>query len=173
MLQCSLIQGFAPSDRFCVAFKKTSQEVIDFYASQSSIPIPGVPRFDSRRVVDGQRLIQFLKPLPPTSAGRQFELRTKVIGVYDKGRVGSVVETEQQLVEKGNGEVYAQMVGSAVFIGQGNWGGPKGPSTKAFPPPEGRRPDAVFELKLTPETALLYRWEPQSPTLLFAFCRAD
>ncbi len=133
--------------------------MIDFYSAQSSIPIPNVPKFDPRRVVDGQRLIQFLKPLPPSSAGRRFELRSKVIGVYDKGKVGSVVETEQLLVEKRDNEeeVYARMVGSAVFIGQGNWGGPKGPSTAAFPPPEGKRPDGVFELKLSNEAALLYR----------------
>ncbi|ERF74413.1 hypothetical protein EPUS_06591 [Endocarpon pusillum Z07020] len=107
----------------------------------------------------GQRLIQFLKPLPPTSAGKRFELRSKVIGVYDKGKVGSVVETEQLLVEKKGGneeDVYARMVGSAVFIGQGNWGGPKGPSTAAFPPPEGK-PEGAFELKLSNEAALLYR----------------
>jgi peroxisomal enoyl-CoA hydratase 2 len=133
--------------------------VIDFYASESSTPIPDVPKFDHRRVVDGQRLIQFLRPLPPTSVGRQFELRSKVIGVYDKGKVGTVVETEQLLVEKGGKkEVYTRIVGSAVFIGQGNWGGPKGPSTEAFPPPEGRTPDGVFELKLSNEAALLYRW---------------
>jgi peroxisomal enoyl-CoA hydratase 2 len=81
-----------------------------------------------------------------------------VIGVYDKGKVGSVVETEQLLVEKGGREeVYTRMVGSAVYIGQGNWGGPKGPSTEAFPPPEGKKPDGVFELRLSDEAALLYR----------------
>jgi peroxisomal enoyl-CoA hydratase 2 len=119
-----------------------------------------VPKFDPRRVVDGQRLIQFLQPLPPTSTDRKFELRSKVLGVYDKGRVGSVVETEQLLVERKEGGeevVYTRMVGSAVFIGQGNWGGPKGPSTEASPPPEGREPDGVVEVKLGDEAALLYR----------------
>ena len=69
----------------------------------------------------------FLKPLPPTSAGREFELRTRVVGVYDKGKVGSVVETETVLQEKG-GDVYTKSVGSAFMVGQGNWGGPKGES---------------------------------------------
>lgn len=76
-------------------------------------------------MVDGQRLIVFLKPLPPSSQGREFELRSKVIGVYDKGKAGSVVETETILAEKG-GDDYAKTVGSAFFVGQGNWGGPKG-----------------------------------------------
>lgn len=68
----------------------------------------------------------FLKPLPVSSAGRQFELRSSVIGVYDKGKVGSVVETEQQIVDKETGEIYTKAVGSGFFVGQGNWGGPKG-----------------------------------------------
>ena len=67
----------------------------------------------------------FLKPLPPSSAGREFELRSKVLGVYDKGKAGSVVETELVLAEK-SGDVYTKAVGSAFFVGQGNWGGPKG-----------------------------------------------
>lgn len=45
--------------------------------------------------------------------------------MYDKGKAGSVVETETVLVEKG-GDVYSRAVGSAFFVGQGNWGGPKG-----------------------------------------------
>ena len=131
--------------------------MIDFYASQSSTPIPGVPKFDARRVVDGQRLIQFLKPLPPTSQGKHFDLKSKVIGVYDKGKAGSVVETEQTIVDRESGEVYSRAVGSGFFIGQGNWGGPKGPSTQNFPPPEGKKPDAVLTRQLTNESALLYR----------------
>ena len=87
--------------------------------------VPDVPKFDPRRVVDGQRLMTFLKPLPPTSEGRTFELRTKVIGVYDKGKAGSVMDIETVLMERG-GDIYTKVVGSAFFVGQGNWGGPKG-----------------------------------------------
>ena len=79
---------------------------------------------DARRVVDGQRYIEFLKPLPTTSEGKKFETRSKVVGVYDKGKAGTVVETQQELVSEG--EVYTRAVGSGFFVGQGNWGGPKG-----------------------------------------------
>jgi hypothetical protein len=88
-----------------VAFKGTTQEVIDFYAKSGSKPIPGVPKFDPRRVVDGQRMMQFLKPLPPTSEGKTFVLKSKVIGVYDKGKAGSVLETERLIVDRDTGEV--------------------------------------------------------------------
>ncbi|KIW53599.1 hypothetical protein PV05_09154 [Exophiala xenobiotica] len=148
-----------PTYSIILPFKKTTQEVIDFYAAQASNPIPGVPKLDSRRVVDGQRLLQFLKPLPVTSEGRRFELRSKVLGVYDKGKPGTVVETEQTIVDKDTGEVYTRAVGSGFFVGQGGWGGPKGPSTINYPPPKGREgsPDKVSETQLTPESAHLYR----------------
>lgn len=148
-----------PTYPIILPFKKTSQEVIDFYAAQAANPIPGVPKLDARRVVDGQRLIQFLKPLPPTSEGKTFELRSKVLGVYDKGKPGTVVETEQLIVDKSSGEVYVRAVGQGFFVGQGGWGGPKGPATPAFPPPKGREnnPDATHVNQLTKESALLYR----------------
>jgi peroxisomal enoyl-CoA hydratase 2 len=132
--------------------------VIDFYAAQAATPIPGVPKFDSRRVLDGQRRMTFLKPFPPTSAGRTFELRSKVVGVYDKGKSGSVVETQQDIVDKATGESYVRAVGSAFFVGQGNWGGPKGPATENFPPPQGKKPDAISVHQTTTESALLYRY---------------
>lgn len=98
----------------------------DFYARQQATKIPGVPDLDHRHGVDGQRKITVLKPLPPTSAGRKFELRNKVIGVYDKGKPGSVVETEQSIVDAQSGEVYSKVQSSGFLVGQGGWGGPKG-----------------------------------------------
>jgi len=146
-----------PTYPIILPFKKNSQEVVDFYAAQKATKIPGVPEFDARRVVDGQRKIEFYKPLPTTSAGRKFESRTKVLGVYDKGRPGAVVETQTDLVDVANGDIYARVIGSAFYIAQGNWGGPKGPPTENFPPPKGKEPDAVLEHQTTKESALLYR----------------
>ncbi|KAI1336840.1 Thioesterase/thiol ester dehydrase-isomerase [Xylariaceae sp. FL0016] len=146
-----------PTYPVILPFKKSTQEVIDFYAAQEAIKIPGVPDFDARRVVDGQRLVQFLKPLPTTSAGRKFEVRSKVLGVYDKGRPGTVIETQQDLVDAGTGDVYTRAIGSAFYVAQGNWGGPKGPATENFPPPKGKQPDVEFEDQTTEQTALLYR----------------
>lgn len=85
-----------------------------------------MPKFDSRRVVHGEQAISFLKPLPTSSEGKDFEIRSKILGVYDKGKPGSVVEKEQLLVDKSSGEVYTRAVGMSFFVGQGNWNGPKG-----------------------------------------------
>ena len=110
---------------FSLALKLTEQEVIDFYARSAATPIPNVPEFDNRRLVDGQWSMTFLKALPPTSAGKIFELRSKILGVYDKGKAGTVIETETVLAERG-GDLYSKAVGSGFYVGQGNWGGPKG-----------------------------------------------
>ncbi|KAJ5774505.1 hypothetical protein N7457_009401 [Penicillium paradoxum] len=146
-----------PTYSLILPFKLTDQEVIDFYARQSAVRIPGVPDLDYRHGVDGQRKITILKSLPTTSAGRKFELRNKVVGVYDKGKPGTVTETEQSIVDKESGEVYTKVLSSSFLVGQGGWGGPKGPSTVNYPPPEGKAPDATHVVQSNMETAHLYR----------------
>lgn len=108
------------------AFKLTDQEVIEFYGRNARKDIPGAPVLDLRYAVDGQRQLKIHQPLPTSSAGRLFELRNKVIGIYDKGNVGSSFETEQQIVDAGTGEVYATTRSMNFIPGQGNWGGPRG-----------------------------------------------
>ncbi|KAI1032765.1 hypothetical protein LB504_006238 [Fusarium proliferatum] len=146
-----------PTYPVILPFKKDSQEVVDYYKESKAVQIPGVPKLDYTRVVDGQRKIEFLKPLPTTSAGRNFETRQKVIGVYDKGRPGTVLETQTDLVDVDSGEVHARVTSSGFFIGQGNWGGPKGPATENYPPPKDKAPDATIEVQTTAESAMLYR----------------
>ncbi|KAL8874069.1 MAG: hypothetical protein Q9174_000539 [Haloplaca sp. 1 TL-2023] len=41
--------------------------------------------------------------------------------------------------------------------GQGGWGGPKGPGSPAYPPPEGKEPDIVHVTQTSKESAHLYR----------------
>jgi hypothetical protein len=66
--------------------------------------------------------------------------------------------TQQNIVEKSTGESYAQMESSSFYVGQGGWGGPKGPATENYPPPEGKKPDAVVSHQTNAESALLYRY---------------
>ncbi|KAK4956867.1 hypothetical protein LTR10_006396 [Elasticomyces elasticus] len=147
-----------PTYSIILPFKHTETEVIDFYAAQNSAreSIPGAPKLDSKRVVDGERHIEFFKQLPPTSEGRTFEVRGKVVGIYDKGKA-TVLETRNDLVDAKTGELYVRATGSGFFVGQGGWGGPKGPKGESYPPPEGKKPDAVYEHPISLESAHLYR----------------
>ncbi|KAF2766262.1 Thioesterase/thiol ester dehydrase-isomerase [Teratosphaeria nubilosa] len=148
-----------PTYPIILPFKKTATEVIDFYAASASSnsSIPGAPKLDSKRVVDGERHMEFYKALPTSSEGRNFAIRSKVVGIYDKGKAGTVMETQNDLVDADAGETYCRAVGSAFYVGQGNWGGPKGPKTVSYPPPEGKNPDAVYEHPISAEAAHLYR----------------
>jgi peroxisomal enoyl-CoA hydratase 2 len=148
-----------PTYPIILPFKGTNAEVIDFYDQQAknNKAIPGIPKLDSKRVVDGERHITFFKPLPVSSEGRKFEIRGKVVGVYDKGKPGTVMETQNDLVDAETGELYSRAIGSGFFVGQGNWGGPKGPKTQSYPPPEGKKPDVVYEHPISLEAAHLYR----------------
>ncbi|PHH85338.1 hypothetical protein CDD83_576 [Cordyceps sp. RAO-2017] len=146
-----------PTYPLVLSFKGKSQEVVDFYRSQKAVKVPGIPDLDYSRVVDGQRKIEFINKLPTSSDGRKFEARTKILGVYDKGRPGTVLETQSDLVDAATGQVYTRITSSSFFIAQGNWHGPKGPPTENFPPPKGKEPDAVLEYQTTTEAALLYR----------------
>ena len=139
--------------------------MIDFIArTAASAPpqTPGLPKLDPRRVVDGQRSMTFLKP-PPTSSSSNagetgpFEVRSKILGVYDKGKTGTVIDTEQLLVDSRTGDAYTRVVGSMLYVGQGGWGGPKGEKSPDYSPPKGRNPDATSSIQTTAETPHLYR----------------
>jgi peroxisomal enoyl-CoA hydratase 2 len=62
-----------------------------------------------------------------------------------------------QLLDKNSGEIYVKVGSQAFFVGQGNWGGPKGPATVNYPPPKDKKPDYTYTKQLTAESALLYR----------------
>ena len=154
-----------PTYSIILPFKHTDQDVIDFYSrTAGSAPpaIPGLPKLDPRRVVDGQRQMTFYKTLPTASSNTPgdlgpFEIRSKILGVYDKGKAGTVIKSEQSLVNIRNDDVYTRVVGSGFYVGQGGWGGPKGEKSPDYSPPKGRAPDATSSLQTNRETAHLYR----------------
>lgn len=67
------------------------------------------------------------------------------------------MDTQSNLVDAKTGEVYTEILGSSFYVGQGGWGGPKGPASVNYPPPQGKTPDATFVDQTTLETPLLYR----------------
>jgi hypothetical protein len=60
--------------------------------------VPGVPSFDAQRSVDGERGIEILRTVPIRSDGLALEVRTKCIGVYDKGGA-MILEAGSQLID--------------------------------------------------------------------------
>ncbi|BFZ57369.1 hypothetical protein PYCC9005_004421 [Savitreella phatthalungensis] len=143
----------------CGFRQRGDDDVTDFIARSSSTKgaLPGVPKLDYNRMVDGERYLEVVKPIPSSSEGRDFVLESTCVGVYDKGKAGLVIETESVLKDNKTGEVYTRMLGSGFAVGQGGYNGPKGPKKPSYKPPEGVTPSAQDETKLTQEQALLYR----------------
>lgn len=143
----------------CAFRQRGDDDVTDFIArsTASKGALPGVPKIDYNRVVDGERYLEVVKPIPASSAGRDFVLESSCVGVYDKGKAGLVIETESLLKDNATGEVYTKILGSGFAIGQGGYNGPKGPKKPTYAPPKDTQPTAVDETKLTAEQALLYR----------------
>jgi acyl dehydratase len=136
-------------------WKQTDLDVYNFLERSSASSVPGVPPFDGQRSVDGERSIEVLKQLPVSSEGHDFEVQNKVIGVYDKGGA-MILEAEQELVDVKTNTVYVKISSTAFGIGQGDYGGPRGPSKPTIKIPN-RSPDATHVFQTTPETPLLYR----------------
>jgi peroxisomal enoyl-CoA hydratase 2 len=112
-----------------LAYKGIEQDVIDFttQGKPSDITgIPGVPKFDRNKIVDGQKHITIHRQLPTSSQGKSFQLHQSLLGLYDKGKAGTVIETETVLLDKITRDVYATITGSVFAVGQGDWGGAKG-----------------------------------------------
>ncbi|CZR55366.1 related to multifunctional beta-oxidation protein [Phialocephala subalpina] len=151
-----------PTYPVILSFKDDTQEVIHFHAAEEAqrteltSSYPNLPQFDSTRVVDGQRSLKIMRPLPVTSAGRSFEMKKEVLGVYDKGNAGSVLHAQHTLIDVDSEEVYAVIEVWSFYVGQGNWGGQRGSSMGEILHPE-RRPDIVAECQTAAETPLLYR----------------
>lgn len=76
--------------------------------------------------------------------------------MYDKGASGSVKHLSHLLVETATGKLFTEIEVHTFAVGQGNWGGPRGPKSPAYPPPN-RAPDGVHRFKTSEGQALLYR----------------
>lgn len=80
--------------------------------------------------MDGRRRMQFFEKLPVTSAGSEWELRSKIIGIYDKGPgKGMIMERVHDLMDAQTGKVYVRSWENCYFIGTGGWGGERGECT--------------------------------------------
>ncbi|KAL5411413.1 hypothetical protein PMIN04_010267 [Paraphaeosphaeria minitans] len=136
-------------------FKQADPDVYDFFARALVTDVPGVPPFDPQRSVDGERGIEILQRIPVSSAGLDLEITPEIVGMYDK-KDNMIQEMVQRVLDAKTGTVYAKLTSKAFGIGQGGYGGPPGPETVGYPPPD-RAPEAVHVFRTTPETTLLYR----------------
>ncbi|KAG9233848.1 HotDog domain-containing protein [Amylocarpus encephaloides] len=150
-----------PTYPVILSFKDSTQEVIPYDTTLPHPPIPHLtpqpPPLDPSRVVDGVRHLKIYKRLPVTTDGSNFSMRKSIVGIYDKGS-GTVVHSRHELIDNNSEECFAEVEAQSFYVGQGGWGGPRGP--KAINHGDqvyNREPDHIMYEQTNKETSLLYR----------------
>jgi acyl dehydratase len=114
---------------------------------------PGAMGLNYMLVVHGAQKVELHQPMP-TSA--RITTKSRILGAYDKGPKGAVVDTETVLTDERSGAKIATLTSSIFARGDGGFGGP----SEGAPPPHAvptRAPDLSVDLETRPDQALLYR----------------
>jgi len=143
-----------PTYPIVLGFKGTDQDVVSFPspAMMDGMVVPPLP--GSRFVLDGERYLQVLHPLPKD--GGKLKLRSKLIGIHKRGK-GALVETESTLYDEG-GISYMRLISGSFVVGAKNFqpeAAGQSFSEKLNTP--SREPDAVDECPTSEFQTHIYR----------------
>ncbi len=107
---------------------------------------------DFPRLLHGEQLIRMHRPIPPrgtiTTVGT-------LADIFDKGKAAVLhFRTESRL---GNGELVFETESALFYLGEGGFGGPRGPKTERLDPPQDVDPDFSVSYQTSANQAALYR----------------
>ncbi len=108
--------------------------------------------WDNRMLVHGEQGITLHKPLPTSG---EVDTVDEITGIYDKGK-GAVVATKMVATLVDDGEPLFETTSSVFIMGEGGFGGDRGPTEKANVAPDSA-PDYEITYQTRPDQALLYR----------------
>jgi acyl dehydratase len=122
-------------------------------AEAASWPDPALATgdFDLHQVVLGQQSLVLHERLRPSGRVR---MRTRVGGIFDKGS-GALIGLETLAIDDWSGADVFTSTSSLFVVGEGGFGGDRGPATAAAPPD--RAPDHVVTFPTLAIQTLLYR----------------
>ena len=114
-------------------------------------PATGV---DWAKVLHGEQSITIHQPIPTNAT---LVGTSRVTGINDKGpEKGAFMYSERVVVDKATGERVCALEQTSVLRGNGGCGG-NDSAPRVLPRPPERAPDAVCELDVLPQAALIYR----------------
>lgn len=123
-----------------------------FKATGGSSALSQAGTWDPRLLLHGQQGIRLHQPLPTRG---EVDLVDEITGVYDKGR-GAVIATRAVATPVGGTEPLFETTASVFIVGEGDFGGERGPSATDVVMPD-REPDHRVTYPTRPDQALLYR----------------
>ncbi|MEE2922688.1 MAG: MaoC/PaaZ C-terminal domain-containing protein [Pseudomonadota bacterium] len=108
--------------------------------------------YDPRMLVHGEQGIRLHRPIPVSG---EISLTDEITGIYDKGK-GAVIATKGIATLAADGKPLFETTSSVFIVGEGGFGGDRGPADKPNEAP-GRAPDLSVTYQTRPDQALLYR----------------
>lgn len=107
---------------------------------------------DQPRLLHGEQLIRMHRPIPPrgtiTTVGTLSD-------IFDKGKAAVIhFKTSSKLPD---GEPVFETEATLFYLGEGGFGGPRGPKTEKLEPPEGVDPDFSVSDTIALNQAAIYR----------------
>ena len=147
--------GCRPDDELDFVYEGRGPAVLPTFAvipgMKALMGLAGVVDLDFSRLLHGEQGVTLHRDLPPTA---EVELRGRIVEVWDKER-NAVVAVEGVATDDA-GPMFT-VYSSLVLLGQGGFGGERGPSTRGRHAPPEREPDEVRTLEVRPEQAAIYR----------------
>jgi len=123
-----------------------------FNATGGASAMRSAGTWDPRMLVHGQQGITLHRPIPPAG---EVELIDEITGIYDKGK-GAVVASKAVATSTDDGQPLFETSSSAFIVGEGGFGGDRGPSANVNVAPD-RDPDHSVTYRTRPDQALIYR----------------
>lgn len=108
--------------------------------------------WDNRMLVHGEQGIMLHRPMPTSG---EVEMVDEITGIYDKGK-GAVIATRTEATLVEDGQPLFDTTASVFIMGEGGFGGDRGPTGKANVAPD-RGADHEVTYETRPDQALLYR----------------
>ncbi len=108
--------------------------------------------WDNRMLVHGEQGVKLHRPLPTSG---EVDMIDEITGIYDKGK-GAVVATKMVATLVDDGQPLFETTSSVFIMGEGGFGGDRGPTEKANVAPD-RAADYEVTYQTRPDQALLYR----------------
>ncbi|GAB5035900.1 peroxisomal hydratase-dehydrogenase- [Nannochloropsis oceanica] len=141
-----------PTFPIVLPFKGTSHDVVPFPSPTLFSFPPGLPVMNPAMTLHAEQAIYILEPLP--TSGATLTTKSKILGIYDKGK-GALMREETRFTDE-QGRLVAVAISGSFLRGVTGFQS-KGPELPARIIPPSRAPDAVVQEMTLPEQALIYR----------------
>jgi acyl dehydratase len=133
------------------------QQVVPTFGVVIGSSLDRMPQFgdiDMTKLVHGEQRLTLHRPIPTHG---EVEIHQRIVGIYDKGKgKGAVVAHEREAIDTTDGTSLFTAYTSSFIIGEGGWGGDRGPASTG-PDAPSRTVDATIRYQTSPDQALIYR----------------